>query len=437
MAVMRRAGLAAAVVGGAMLAAISIPAATGAQATGRSPSSRLTSLIPAARALPQPATQLFGVFCTSARNCWAVGEIRHGSAEANEMLRWNGTRWRGVSVPNPAGTSGDAMNELDAVRCLSARDCWAVGSTTKNEVTFAEALHWNGTRWSKQPVPQPGGTGTGDAAFLTDSVCVSPKNCWAVGAYGFDEGVTVRLANLVMHWNGKKWRKVDGIPNPAGSGTGRVNFLDAVRCFSATSCVADGENLFLPPLGRIGVLNQALHWNGRKWSKQRTPNPAGTTNGKENALFALACGSSKGCWGVGYYGTIESTQKSLNEILQWNGSKWASTKSVPDPGGTGSDAFNQLDGATCSSPRNCWALGSYGTSSGAKVNEALHWTGGKWRLVKTPNPGGTAMNDSSTLYAARCTSASNCWAVGSEQTGNGVLENEILHWNGKKWTAVK
>jgi hypothetical protein len=432
---MRRPGLAAAVACGAMLAAVGIPAAAGAQAAVPSTIAP-APWIPEAPAVPQPPTQLFGVFCPSAKDCWAVGEVRDGTADANQMLHWNGTKWRSVPVPNLAGTTGGAVNELDAVRCLTARDCWAVGGTSKDDVTFsAEALHWNGTSWSKKPVPQPGGTGAGDATFLSDSACVSAKDCWAVGAYGIDEGVTVRLSNLVLHWNGRKWRKAAGIPNPAGSGAGRVNYLAGVRCFSRTSCVADGENLSLPPASTVRVLNEALRWNGRKWSRMSTPNPGGMGDDKQNELDALACGSSKSCWGVGFYGTIEPTLTSLNEILYWNGVKWASAKSVPDPGGTGSGAFNQLDGATCSSPGNCWALGSYGITSGAKVNEALQWTGAKWRLVKTPDPAGTAMNDSNTLNAARCPSATDCWAVGSVEQGNGVLQNEILHWNGTKWTV--
>jgi hypothetical protein len=181
---------------------------------------------------------------------------------------------------------------------------------------------------------------------------------------------------------------------------------------------------------------EALHWNGKSWSSKPVPRPGGTKAGDATFLNDPVCVSPKNCWGVGYYGTIEPTQTSLNEILHWNCSKWASVKSVPDAAGTGAGAFNQLDGATCGSPGNCWAPGSYAISSGAKMNEALHWTGGKWHLVKTPNPGAALINDSSTLDAVRCPTASDCWAVGSAQRGNGVLQNEILHWNGKSGPSI-
>jgi hypothetical protein len=60
-------------------------------------------------ALPQPPTQLFGVFCPSAKDCWAVGEVRHGSADANQMLHWNGKKWRSVAVPNRPEQAGTRL----------------------------------------------------------------------------------------------------------------------------------------------------------------------------------------------------------------------------------------------------------------------------------------------------------------------------------------
>jgi hypothetical protein len=72
-------------------------------------------------------------------------------------------------------------------------------------------------------------------------------------------------------------------------------------------------------------------------------------------------------------------------------------------------------------------------SSGIQ-NEALHWNGRRWSLVKTPNPGGTTLNRSNVLLGVRCTSASSCWAVGKQSTG-GNFHQEILFWNGGKWSV--
>ncbi len=72
--------------------------------------------------------------------------------------------------------------------------------------------------------------------------------------------------------------------------------------------------------------------------------------------------------------------------------------------------------------------------SGAFLNEALRWDGKKWSNVKTPNPGGAAQNDGNSLNGVACTSASNCWAAGDVVT-SGVFNDELLHWNGKKWSV--
>jgi hypothetical protein len=198
---------------------------------------------PAVPGVTNPGGLLFGVFCTSAANCWADGESAHGTVQLNQMLHWNGKTWRHVSLPNPAGMSGSAINELFAVRCLNAQDCWAAGDYSKNDTTFlAEALHWNGRRWSRVATPQAGCTKLGDISSLADAICTSAQNCWAVGEYGTEVGRSAtKVLNLVLHWNGKRWSRVR-VPNPAGTGTGDLNLLGAVRCLSATNCTAVGDS---------------------------------------------------------------------------------------------------------------------------------------------------------------------------------------------------
>jgi hypothetical protein len=54
--------------------------------------------------------------------------------------RWNGTRWALQTTPNPAGGSVS----LNAVACLSATDCEAVGDNqTSSGVTVTMAERWS------------------------------------------------------------------------------------------------------------------------------------------------------------------------------------------------------------------------------------------------------------------------------------------------------
>ena len=382
---------------------------------------------------PSPrVTILNGVFCTSPGNCWAVGlsQPSRGSVTLNQMLHWNGRKWGAFPVPEPGGTAAHHYNTLDEVRCVSARDCWAVGYYLKGGADLDEALHWNGRRWSTVSTPTPGGILSGDLNELYDLSCTSSANCWAVGEFGRSG----TLANQALHWNGKRWSLV-ATPDPGGTKSGDSNVLNSVRCTAASNCFAVGFDMTADSV-TIKV-NETMHWNGKKWSLQTAPNPGGTSAGAESELVGLGCGSSTSCWAVGFYDTTSAPQAALNEILHWNGRKW-SLAAAPDPAGMSQNAVNNLFWVTCVSSRDCWAVGDFGTVASTEklANQALHWNGLKWRLVRTPDPGATALGPFfDVLAGARCTSAANCWAVGLRSKGGNFVD-EILHWNGNKWSTA-
>src|SRR5207248_10865797 len=137
---------------------------------------------------------------------------------ANVALRWNGRSWSEVSTPNSGGTS-----QLEDVACISATNCWAVGSVGTNggAVALNEALRWNGSSWSKVATPNPGGTASVDDNYLYGVACTSATNCWAVGQYG---GGNSGNATQALRWNGKSWAQV-ATPSPGGTGRNAGNQL--------------------------------------------------------------------------------------------------------------------------------------------------------------------------------------------------------------------
>ena len=115
--------------------------------------------LPGAQRVPKPGvfSVLNGVYCVSAADCWAVGEYRTShQGGRNEVLHWKGKTWQTLTVPNPGGHAVSSASELFGVRCASARDCWAVGDYTSHGADLNEVLHWNGTRWSKVTTPSAG-----------------------------------------------------------------------------------------------------------------------------------------------------------------------------------------------------------------------------------------------------------------------------------------
>ena len=93
--------------------------------------------------------ELLGITCSSAGNCWAVGDfgsIQDGLGEIlNQALHWNGTAWSLTLTPDPGGTADGSVSSLKAVRCTATTNCWAVGQVDDR---FNQALHWDGTMWS-------------------------------------------------------------------------------------------------------------------------------------------------------------------------------------------------------------------------------------------------------------------------------------------------
>ena len=123
-------------------------------------------------------------------------------------------------------------------------------------------------------------------------------------------------------------------------------------------------------------LNQAMRWNGRKRAQAATPDPDGTGTGANNQLTGLSCTAPGNCLAVGYSWSVSGgTGTVLNEALRWNGARW-SLHAIPDPGGTGNGDVNQLNAVNCTSTAFCWAVGDRQHAGGADVNQALRTRSG-------------------------------------------------------------
>lgn len=126
---------------------------------------------------PQPRSArdiLFGASALSTSDVWAVG-VQQGSSCKFETLveHWNGTRWSVIPSPNPGSTG----NHLYGVKAIGPDDVWAVGQQL-GASSPDEALieHWDGSGWSVVPSPTHG-----SASAMLFSVVGSARGVWAVG----------------------------------------------------------------------------------------------------------------------------------------------------------------------------------------------------------------------------------------------------------------
>jgi hypothetical protein len=275
---------------------------------------------------PNPAPAglniLFGVSCTSATSCIAVGSYRltDNSASLPMAEQWDGSTWTILSVPSP---SDSVSANLRAVSCASATSCTAVGAYERNTLypvpTLAE--YWDGSTWTIQstPSPSPGEHG----ASLTGVSCTAPDKCTAVGYFLRPGKGNATLAE--QHY-GSNWRIVSGRSSSALAGQ-----LFAVSCSGRNNCEAVGA-------GDGGSL--AENWNGTAWTAQTTPSPT------QGFLQGVSCAGKGDCTAVGFQAGSALAER-------YSGGTWR----IQPPGSPSS--AEQLNGVSCSLPSTCTAVGAY------------------------------------------------------------------------------
>ena len=170
----------------------------------------------------------------SASECWAVGYYNNGSITSTYQTlieRWDGTSWAIVSSPN---TSTTQDNLLYGVTCVSASDCWAVGSHQRRRTPLSDPDRALGRDFvDHRHLAQR--SRTTQFNFLYGVTCVSASDCWAVGYIYTNGGITFQT--LIEHWDGTAWAIVSS-PNTSATQT---NVLYGVTCVSASDCWAVGD----------------------------------------------------------------------------------------------------------------------------------------------------------------------------------------------------
>jgi hypothetical protein len=192
---------------------------------------------------------LTSVAMFSGDDAWAVG---HGVPNGPVALHWDGTSWTRIPTPTPA------KGRLLAVAGTSPRDLWAVGANERTPLT----MHFDGHAWRQVRCP------SGDRP-LTDVVALSDGSAWAAGGGG------------LLHWNGRRWRRVDA----------DLNSVNTLTALSPTDVWAAG--------GR----GEIAHFDGSKWLRTDSPPPLGGS-----AVWLGAASVAPGTvWMVGSQQTGESS----------------------------------------------------------------------------------------------------------------------------------
>jgi hypothetical protein len=184
-----------------------------------------------------PNRDLFGVFCVALNNCWAVGEAYNNDGL---IVHWDGSSWEDETGGSLTFNNATPEVDLDAIHCVSATECWAVGDADDNRGTI---VRWNSatSTWSNAV------NNNSPDENLYGISCVSNIDCWAVGDNRNSHGT-------IVHWDGSNWNNVTA---PANA-TLNEDLYD-IFCLGNGSCYA---------VGRDGSATQR---SGNNWPTVSTP----------------------------------------------------------------------------------------------------------------------------------------------------------------------
>jgi hypothetical protein len=188
------------------------------------------------------------------------------------------------------------------------------------------------------------------------------------------------------------WVKVGAAPSGG--------FLLDVSCPDPTDCWA---------VGTQSPNTLIEHYDGNSWAVVSSPNA-----GAQNNLYGVACASATDCWAVGVAGTPPANPKDL--LVHYDGASW-SIATGPAYG---------LYGVACVATNDCWA-------SGNQAAAIEHYDGTSWTIAASPTP---VYSSGYLLYRVRCTSASDCSAVGATDGTTSAAQSLVEHYDGSSWSLV-
>ncbi|MEU5868769.1 hypothetical protein ABZ815_46905 [Nonomuraea sp. NPDC047529] len=261
---------------------------------------------------------------------WARYQFRYGDTYGSGVpvfARLDGGRWTFVPTaisPDPTATRPN----LQSIDSVSPSVAWTVGEYTTQSADSAGAAiqQWNGRVWKNVDHPAT----TRANATLRAVHARSRDDVWAVGRQYTDPA---RIESLILHYDGKAWREMPGVP-------GLLAELVSVSARAADDVWAVGYERKPGTFAPV-----ALHWDGKSWSAAPTPSAAWTSP------FSVYAAGPNDVW---ITATSPADGSSQPPLQHWDGKSWTDVRpeGVQAPGSA--YIYTALTG---SGPKDVWASG--------------------------------------------------------------------------------
>lgn len=138
--------------------------------------------------VPVKTSHIQDIVALSASDAWATGDFEAGHSLVTVILHWNGKRWSSVrSVPGVVP---------QALAFGAKDDGWGAASDV--------SMRWNGIKWRQVTVPGP------ETSTFAGASAAGPSDVWMVGFFcppARCAGTSDVIDTLAMRWNGRSWTR--------------------------------------------------------------------------------------------------------------------------------------------------------------------------------------------------------------------------------------
>jgi len=304
-------------------------------------------------------------------DAWALGVSWHGDSGTTSLWRWNGKTLNRVALPagyastTAGGNSfavaatrqdgwlfkggtwlrsdghlretgtlpGDtSVTTETAAGVPGTGQVWAFGS----DVDKAYAARFDGTRWTRSTLPQPG-----PDYVVYGASAVAANDVWAVADLN-----SVNTGNpYLLHWNGHRWATLKLPASLRGTDT----WGNAVSARSASDVWVAGRT----SSGPNGPETFVAHWNGRTW----TDGALLTSDKAEGAgVEQIARDGRGGLW-------VVASGADTPQLWHYANGSFAQART--------NAAFHPEDVVQVPGTTSVWAAGSSGDNSTQQASGAL------------------------------------------------------------------
>ncbi|MEW1926488.1 hypothetical protein [Streptomyces sp. NPDC088360] len=237
---------------------------------------------------------------------WAVGTENNGASDAR-LLHYDGTRWKREPLPEALG-AGVYPPLLEEV---GDKALWLRPQSSEDATAASRWARWDGTRWSTLSSPPPGNAGELHAS--------GPDDVWALDG-----------EQSAQHWDGTRWtttRLPHTVSDLAVVGPDDVWAVGSRSTGPGTELGDSGEKYSQPA---------SMHWDGTSWKAVDTPQarfeepvPPEPSAGL-GQVFALDSGEVRAYGSNSFnHGEVENEPADEFIRLRWDGSKWVEQEDVP------------------------------------------------------------------------------------------------------------